>query len=126
MKNKKMLIIICTAIAIILLSIIVFFIFNKKEKVNEEKLDESVENLIEGEEYIMLSINPKIMLKLNGKVISEVYRLNDDAQIFLNDEIEGTEISDGTKKIYDILLKNNYIKDDTVINLTALRREKAL
>lgn len=115
MKKKKIVIIVSIIILALLVGVLCYIKFNDK------KTEEPNNPVKEEDSYVIISINPKLMLKLNNKVIKEIYTLNDDSNIFVDKDIEGSEVSEGTKKIFDILLNNNYIKEDTVINLRAYK-----
>ncbi len=116
--NPKYLIIISyVALAIIIIALILALIFDRKKQNNE------YEQPIQLNSYLIVSINPKVMLCLNNNTILEIYSLNDDATIFTNDTLKGLNLEEGLDKIISIASENDYIHEDTKIDISTYGNE---
>lgn len=123
MEKKK---VIFASVAVVLcLTVIIGVIVLKnhyqKSDLESPKKDEQVldnENIQLEDVFVVISINPKLMLKINDNRIIEIYQLNDDSIIFTNDKLKGLEVDKGIEKIIDILKENNYITNDTEVKLS--------
>lgn len=115
---KSILVVLCLAIII---GVIVLKNNYKKSDLENSKNDELIsdsENIQSEDIFVVISINPKVMLKINDNKIIEVYQLNDDAIIFTNDELKGLDVDKGIEKIIDISKENNYITNDTEVKVS--------
>lgn len=118
-KFTKKDIVISVLILIVLLMAISMFVMQNQNKDLKNNKNEDNGSLVEktNDVYLVLSINPKIMLKINNEVIKEIYHLNDDAKVFKNDDLKGLSLEEGIKKVSDIAKDNGFIKKDTVVNV---------
>lgn len=128
MKRKE--VILASIIAVLCLAVVIEVIVFKNNykksdleslKTDEEILDNEAldsENIQSEDVFVVISINPKLMLKINDNKIIEVYQLNDDSIIFTNDELKGLDVEKGIEKIIDISKENNYITNDTEVKLS--------
>lgn len=122
--EKKQVVFVSIAVFLCLTVIIGILVLKnnyKKNDLESPKNDEQVldsENIQSEDFFVVISINPKVMLKINDNKIVEVYQLNDDSIIFTNDELKGLDVDKGIEKIIDISKKNNYITNDTEVKLS--------
>lgn len=74
-----------------------------------------------GETYLILEINPKLMLILdeNNKV-KNISQLNDDASIFKNEEFENLNLDEAISKVITVAKENNYLTENKVISISTL------
>ncbi len=124
-SNKRNIIIV-SLITIVVIGVIIGIIMlnNKQTKgSNNDNNQTDVQTKLNDDIYMVISINPRVMLKINNDVIIDVYQLNDDAIIFTNEELRNLDLEDGVKKIIKIATDNNYVKDDTVITLSLVEIE---
>lgn len=128
-KNKILLLGIICLLSIIL-EIVIVVVNNKNEKnisdnnFNQETVSKEEVEKVDEETLIVLSINPKIMLKVKDNTIIEIYQLNDDSIIFTNEKLKGLELEKGIETIINILKENNYIKDDTMVRVSLYNKSK--
>jgi len=123
-KNKKLMLGMLLALILIISAITSIVLLSGKD--NEKDSDTSINNPVEKEQknketYLVISINPKIMLHLDnaGKVI-ELFQLNKDAVIFTNDELENLDLDNAIDKIVTIAQDNGYLKDAKDISVSVL------
>ena len=75
--------------------------------------------------YIILTINPEVMLKLDksGKVI-DVISLNEDAVIFKQDDLKGLDIGKAMEKVVSVAKENGFLKKGSDGITVAILEEK--
>ena len=128
-KNKIFLLGIICFLSIIL-EVVIVVVNNKNEKntsdnnFNKETVSKEEVEKVDEETLIVLSINPKIMLKVKDNTIIEIYQLNDDSIIFTNEKLKGLELEKGIETIINISKENNYIKDDTMVRVSLYNKSK--
>lgn len=123
-KNKKLMLGMLFVLVLIISAITSIVLLNGKgnEKDSDTFINNSVENGTKNKEtYLVISINPKIMLHLDndGKVI-ELFQLNKDAVIFTNDELKDLDLDNAIDKIVTIAQDNGYLKDTKDISVSVL------
>jgi len=130
-KMKKLWLFGIIGLVLIVLVLIVFFINNKDDKnisnnnsSNQEDVSKEEVEKLDDETLIVLSINPKIMLKVKDNKIVEIYQLNNDSIIFTNEKLKGLELEEGIQTIINISKENNYIKDDTMVRVSLYNKSK--
>ncbi len=104
-------------IILIICLIIIILLINHQ---NAEK-----ENHFEVKNYLVVSVNPKVLLNINDEnIITGVFQLNDDAYIFQNADLKNLEIEEGIIKILEILKNNNYLTEDANLELSYFENSK--
>lgn len=100
---KKKVIIIITSIVLVIGLVVGGLYYFKNLKGNENF------------SYILLQINPKLLLSLdkNNKVI-DVEPLNDDAEIFKSEDLIGLDLENAIDKVIDVALDNGYLEDGLI------------
>lgn len=118
-KIQSKYVVIVVAVVLIVATVILALVLNNKdEKMKDPTPPSNNETVKKDDVYLIVSINPKIMLRINNDKIIEVYQLNDDAVIFTNKELQGLGLEEGVKKVIDIATKNDYLKEDTEIRMS--------
>lgn len=129
-KKNKILIVGIICFLLIILGVVIVVVNNKNEKnisdnnFNQETVSKEEIEKVDEETLIVLSINPKIMLKVKDNTIIEIYQLNDDSIIFTNEKLKGLELEKGIETIINISKENNYIKDDTMVKVSLYNKSK--
>lgn len=129
-KKNKILIVGIICFLLIILGVVIVVVNNKNEKnisdnnFNQETVSKEEVEKVDEETLIVLSINPKIMLKVKDNTIIEIYQLNDDSIIFTNEKLKGLELEKGIEIIINISKENNYIKDDTMVRVSLYNKSK--
>ncbi len=119
MKKKIFIVLLLLVIGIVGLFGFKYF----KGKIQQNKtIDSFVESAkANGETYLILEINPKLMLILdeNNKV-KDISQLNDDASIFKNEEFENLNLDEAISKVITVAKENNYLTENKVISISTL------
>ena len=129
-KKNKILIVGIICFLLIILGVVIVVVNNKNEKnisdnnFNQETVSKEEIEKVDEETLIVLSINPKIMLKVKDNTIIEIYQLNDDSIIFTNEKLKGLELEKCIETIINISKENNYIKDDTMVKVSLYNKSK--
>ena len=106
MKKQNIIIII---MAIVILALISFIAIRE---IDFKKGKKSIT------EYLVISINPRLMIGVNDDKITNLYKLNEDADVFDDNTIVGKSLEDGIKNIIKVSKENNFVKDDTIVNVS--------
>lgn len=113
-------------IVLLLLIIGIAGLFEYKHSKNQAQQNTIINDFVEsakanGETYLILEINPKLMLILdeNNKVKS-ISQLNDDASIFKNEEFENLNLDEAISKVITVAKENNYLTENKVISISTL------
>ena len=122
--KKKILIVLGIILIIGIIGIVGLFEYrhSKDQAQQNTVIDDFVESAKEnGETYLILEINPKLMLILdeNNKV-KNISQLNDDANIFKNEEFENLNLDEAISKVITVAKENNYLTDKKDISVYTL------
>lgn len=122
--KKKILIVLGIILIIGIIGIVGLFEYrhSKDQAQQNTVIDDFVESAKEnGETYLILEINPKLMLILdeNNKV-KNISQLNDDASIFKNEEFENLNLDEAISKVITVAKENNYLTDKKDISVYTL------
>lgn len=122
--KKKILIVLGIILIIGIIGIVGLFEYrhSKDQAQQNTVIDDFVESAKEnGETYLILEINPKLMLILdeNNKV-KNISQLNDDASIFKNEEFENLNLDEAISKVITVAKENNYLTENKVISISTL------
>ena len=113
-------------IVLLLLIIGIAGLFGFKYFKGKIQQDKTINSFVEsakanGETYLVLEINPKLMLILdeNNKV-KNISQLNDDAGIFKSEEFENLNLDEAISKVITVAKENNYLTENKVISISTL------
>jgi Uncharacterized protein with SCP/PR1 domains len=85
------------------------------------KKSEQVENNKINDTYLIVKINPKLMIHYNELgIVTELFQLNEAANIFVNADFKDLDINSSMDKLLEIALTNGYLKDSKQITISIL------
>lgn len=118
MKKK---LIIGLGILILVIGLVIGGLYYFKSNSKGKDYDKQLEVNQADNTYLVIEINPKLMLSLDktGKVI-EVFQLNDDASIFTNNDLKGLDVESAIIKIVDTATNNGYLTDNKQLSISIL------
>jgi len=112
------------AISIILITIAscLTILKGSDTKINDNNNhSEQVENSNVNDTYLIVEINPKLMMHYNKSgIVMEIFQINEEASIFVNADFKGLDINSSMDKLLEIALNNNYLKDSKQITISML------
>lgn len=124
---KKSFIIIGIILIICIVGIFGFKCINnfKNEKVQNKTINSFVESAAaNGETYMLLEINPKLMLILDeNNNVKDISQLNDDARIFKSEEFYNLSLEDAITKVIKVAKENSYLTDNKNISISTLTED---
>lgn len=109
--------IVIACLILIIIGLLIFIVWDRNQNTNNN-LNTNQENYVADDFYLVISINPKLMLRINEDTIKNIYQLNEDAYIYTNEDLQGLSLEEGLKKVSEIAKDNNYLKEDTEVSLS--------
>jgi hypothetical protein len=119
MSKKNIIILSVIGVLLIACSLLLYEknLQNKNDSNVSESSSESVP--IDNQDiFVIVDINPRIMLKINNNIIIEIYQLNEDSYIYQNKDIQGLTLENGINTIIKTAKDNNFINENTEVKLS--------
>lgn len=108
-KKKRILLKLLLVVIALIICVVMYFIINDALiKHNNKKLNKDIEKVASEITYVIIEINPKIILELKDGVVVGSGCLNEDCiTIFKDTNIENNSLKEATEKLYNKAKENN-------------------
>lgn len=108
-KKKRILLKILLVLIALIICVVMYFVINDALiKHNNKKLNKDIEKVASEITYVIIEINPKIILELKDGIVVGSGCLNEDCiNIFKDTNIENNSLKEATQKLYNKAKENN-------------------